>query len=108
MDFGFSSVSRDPSSIPNASDDHGHTPRWTAPEILQPGGASAGTKSDVFSFAMVIYEVNGRTVSEVSAILCVNLGFLREGALPRGRISGGSGNHSEWKASTPANPLQFG
>jgi serine/threonine protein kinase len=82
MDFGFSSISRDPSSIPNALDDHGHTPRWTAPEILKPGGASAGAKSDVYSFAMVTYEVKGRTVSEVQAILCVNLGFLRENALP--------------------------
>ncbi|KAF9644874.1 kinase-like protein [Thelephora ganbajun] len=60
-DFGLSSVVRDPSSVASASDGSGYTPRWTAPEILREG-TPASKKSDVFSFAMVIFEVFSGTV----------------------------------------------
>ena len=56
MDFGLASIARGPSSIASATEGYGHTPRWTAPEMLREG-ISASKKSDVFSFAMVIYEV---------------------------------------------------
>ena len=59
MDFGLASIVRDQNSVPSTSDGYGHTPRWTAPEIFKPDGKPAGKKSDVFSFAMVIYEVRG-------------------------------------------------
>ena len=55
MDFGLASIVRDPSSVASTSDGHGYSPRWTAPEVLR--GAPASKKSDVFSFAMVAYEV---------------------------------------------------
>ncbi|KAF9645728.1 kinase-like protein [Thelephora ganbajun] len=34
---------------------HGHTPRWTAPEVIEEGAKSK--ESDIFSFAMVMVEV---------------------------------------------------
>ncbi|KAF9642665.1 kinase-like protein, partial [Thelephora ganbajun] len=60
VDLGLASIVRDPSSVVNTSDDNGHTPRWTAPEIFR--GAPASKKSDVFSFAMVIFEAFSGTV----------------------------------------------
>jgi hypothetical protein len=39
-----------------ASDDQGHIPRWTAPEILNNQGTYS-KEADVFSFAMVMIEV---------------------------------------------------
>ena len=55
MDFGLATIVRDPSSVTSTSDGHGYSPRWTAPEVLR--GAPVSKKSDVFSFAMVMYEV---------------------------------------------------
>jgi serine/threonine protein kinase len=54
-DFGLSMVTKNPDSIPSASLHHGFTPRWTAPEVLMEHAYSE--KADVFSFAMVMYEV---------------------------------------------------
>ena len=80
VDFGLASVVRDPSSVVSTSD-VGHTPRWTAPEILR-HGTPASTESDVFSFAMVIYEVRGWLVLDVSTTLFVDSGLLRESSVP--------------------------
>ena len=55
MDLGLASIVRDPSSVESTADGHGLSLRWTAPEVIQ--GAQTSKKSDVFSFAMVIYEV---------------------------------------------------
>jgi serine/threonine protein kinase len=58
MDFGLSTIIRDPNSYVSASENRDHTPRWTAPEIL--GSDQAATEeSDVFSFGMVMIEVGG-------------------------------------------------
>jgi serine/threonine protein kinase len=77
-DFGLATIVRDPSSFADDDDDHGFTPRWTAPEVLQAGMFTGGTsksskgpgktakesgkptkESDVFSFGMVVIEVWG-------------------------------------------------
>jgi len=58
VDFGLTSIIRDPNSVASTSDGHGYTPWWTAPEIFR-DGISTNKKSDVFSFAMIIYEVRG-------------------------------------------------
>jgi len=55
VDFGDSIVIQDLDSIRSASSQHGHTPRWTAPEVLREGTYSK--ESDIFSFAMVTIEV---------------------------------------------------
>ncbi|KAF9644348.1 kinase-like protein [Thelephora ganbajun] len=55
-DFGLATVTRNLHSIRNASDDQGHTARWTAPEILNEEGTYS-KEADVFSFAMVMIEV---------------------------------------------------
>ncbi|KAF9645418.1 kinase-like protein, partial [Thelephora ganbajun] len=54
-DFGLAMVTRNLDSIPSASCHHGHTPRWTAPEVLSDEKYSK--EADVFSFAMVMIEV---------------------------------------------------
>ncbi|KAF9642913.1 kinase-like protein [Thelephora ganbajun] len=54
-DFGFAMVTRNLDSIPSASRHNGHTPRWTAPEVLNEGPHSK--EADIFSFAMVMIEV---------------------------------------------------
>ena len=64
MDFGLSSITKNPTSI-NASTPHsGGTIRWAAPELL---GAFSGNgkmqlptaKSDIYSLSMVVIEVCG-------------------------------------------------
>ena len=55
-DYCLATVTRDLDSIHSASGDHGHTARWTAPEILSEKGTYS-KESDVFSFAMVAIEV---------------------------------------------------
>ena len=54
MDFGLAMVTKNLDSIPSTSH-HGHTPRWSAPEVLSEGAYSK--EADVFSFAMVMIEV---------------------------------------------------
>ena len=58
-DCGLAMVTQNLHSIRSAPDEHGHSTRWVAPEIL----ADRGTFSkgaDVFSFAMVTIEVRCR------------------------------------------------
>ena len=55
-DFGLATVTQNLDSIRSASGDHGHTARWTAPEILSEEGTYS-KEADVFSFAMVAIEV---------------------------------------------------
>jgi serine/threonine protein kinase len=55
VDFGLAIVTKSLDSIPSASRDHGHSPRWTAPEVLM--DETLSKEADIFSFAMVIYEV---------------------------------------------------
>ena len=56
-DFGLATVTQDLDLIWNASDEHGHSARWIAPEILSDRGTHS-KKADVFSFAMVTIEVS--------------------------------------------------
>jgi len=55
-DFGLATVTQNLDSMRTASDDKGHTARWTAPEILNEQGTYS-KEADVFSFAMVMIEV---------------------------------------------------
>ena len=55
VDFGLATVTQNPDSMQNTSCQHGHTPRWTAPEVLREGPYSK--ESDTFAFAMVMIEV---------------------------------------------------
>ena len=58
-DCGLAVVTRNLDSIRSAQDEHGHSMRWIAPEIL----ANRGTfnkEADTFSFAMVLIEVRCR------------------------------------------------
>jgi len=54
VDFGLTTVTHNLDSMRSASH-HGHTPRWTAPEVLNGGGYSK--EADIFAFAMVMVEV---------------------------------------------------
>ena len=60
-DFGLSRVTQNLDSIRTASDEQGHTARWTAPEILNDQGLHS-KEADVFSFAMVMIEVRRKLV----------------------------------------------
>ena len=66
-DFGFAAVTLNPDSVARSPTlDQGHTPRWTAPEILR--GEECSQEGDIFSFAMVMVEVrHGRSV--IGAVL---------------------------------------
>lgn len=55
-DFGLAMVAQNQDSVRSAQGDHGHTARWTAPEILS-GEGTYSKEADVFSFAMVMVEV---------------------------------------------------
>lgn len=56
-DFGLATITQNADSIRSASDGHGHTARWTAPEILNEEGTYS-KEADIFSFAMVTIEVH--------------------------------------------------
>ena len=90
MDFGLASIVRDPNSVASTADGYGHTPRWTAPEILREG-VLASKESDIFALGMVIYEVRRRLTSAVSTILSFGIGFRRERSVLRCRGAGSSG-----------------
>jgi len=81
-DFGLATVTRNLDSIRSASDDQGHTVRWTAPEILNEGTYSK--EADVFSFAMVMIEVRyGRSaVCNASTYFRFALTQVFTGAVP--------------------------
>ena len=54
--FGLARVTQSWESMRSASEQHGHTARWTAPEILN-GNWTYSKEADVFAFAMVMIEV---------------------------------------------------
>lgn len=58
-DFGLAMVIQNQDSTDSAQDEHAHTARWTAPEILN-GQATHSKEANVFSFAMVVVEVRCR------------------------------------------------
>jgi len=55
VDFGLTTVTQNPDSTRSVSHDHGHTPRWSVPEVLK--GGAYNKEADIFSFAMVMIEV---------------------------------------------------
>jgi len=55
-DFGLAKVAQNLDSVLSASHQNGHTPRWTAPEILKEE-VTCSKEADIFSFAMVMIEV---------------------------------------------------
>ena len=57
-DFGLAMITQNPDSVLSISRQRGHTPQWTAPEILNDGMHSK--EADIFSFAMVMIEVGHR------------------------------------------------
>ena len=78
-DFGVATVTQNLDSIRSPSDDRGHTPRWTAPEILKEEGAYS-KEADVFSFAMVMIEVRYEWSTPVDFLLTaprITLGVYR-------------------------------
>lgn len=62
-DFGFSSITRNPSSVNASTPNNGCTIRYNAPELLGVGGTrrfenrTPTKKSDIYSLSMVIVEV---------------------------------------------------
>ena len=54
-DFGLSMVTKNIASIPSAPLQHFSTARWAAPEVVEDGICEK--EADVFSFAMVMFEV---------------------------------------------------
>ena len=65
--FGFSTVTHDLDYMWRTTPNHGHTTRWTAPEVLTgKGGDSKG--ADVFSFAMVMIEVICRRLTTCQSV----------------------------------------
>lgn len=75
-DFGLSMVTKDLTSIPSARLQHGSTPRWAAPELMEHGIYEK--EADVFSFAMVMIEVycGWRPLWKISLLkLHINIGL---------------------------------
>ena len=66
-DFGLAVVIQNSDSTRSDSSSGGHSPRWTAPEVLE--GGTHSKQSDVFSFAMVMIEVRHECLS-VPASYC--------------------------------------
>jgi serine/threonine protein kinase len=64
-DFGLATVAQSDDWIRIDPDvNHGHSARWTAPEILEMEG-SYSKEADIFSFAMVMIEVRHRCVTPI-------------------------------------------
>ena len=69
-DFGLATVTKNLDSIWSPSENHGHTARWTAPEILNEQGTYS-KEADVFSFAMVMIEVRCELYALAESLLTV-------------------------------------
>lgn len=67
-DFGLATVTQNLDSLRSVQCQHGFSPRWTAPEILN--GGTCSKQTDVFSFAMVVIEARH------CFVICVELGLL--------------------------------
>ena len=67
-DFGLATVTQNLDSIRSASDERGHTARWTAPEILNEEGTHS-KEADIFAFAMVTIEVHHQWVIYADILL---------------------------------------
>ena len=70
-DFGLAKLVRGTNSMPSTSDGQGQSLRWTAPEILERGGA-ATMESDVYSFGVVVIEVGQQSISRMTTISSVD------------------------------------
>jgi len=82
VDFGLTTVTQNLDSMRSASYQLGHTPRWTAPEVLN--GETCTKEADIFSFAMVMIEVchGGHTAHRTLADPCFMLIQVFTGAVP--------------------------
>ena len=69
-DFGLAMVARGPGSLWSGSAPGGHTPRWSAPEVLKE--ATYSKESDIFALAMVMVEVRG-----VRFLMCGPLAYCQ-------------------------------
>jgi hypothetical protein len=110
VDFGLTSIARDPNSVVNNLDGHCFTLRWAAPEMLRPDAFPASKQTDVFSFAMVMFEVGGKSVLGIlvtSSVTSIVSGFLWGSSVPRLPVYGNSDDHYEWKASKATHSPQF-
>ncbi len=61
-DFGLSVIMANAANSISAAEagSHPHTERWAAPEVLD--GADVDEKADVYSFAMLLFEIFSRAV----------------------------------------------
>ena len=86
------------------SDDNGHTPRWTAPEILNEQGTYS-KEADIFSFAMVMIEVRrGLVDTHIRAPAHCNFtatGIHWCGAVPRLTLNTTPSSHRKWPGLQP-------
>ena len=57
-DFGKAVLVKDEDSAGSGSDVPNYAPRWAAPEVLE--GDTISTKTDIFSFAMLMIEESHR------------------------------------------------
>ena len=82
MDFGIAIVTKNLDSIRPPTRQDGHTPRWSAPEILREQNPSK--ESDIYSFGMVTIEVY-REWSEMRVayanLRCINTGTHWRGSV---------------------------
>lgn len=67
-DFGLAVVAQNLDSIPSTSSHSGHTPRWSAPEVLK--NESRSVEADIFSFAMVMIEVCHGSSPPAQSLVC--------------------------------------
>ena len=102
MDFGLVNVLQDLTSVASTYDGGGYSPRWTAPEMIR-CGTPASKESDVFSYAMVLYEARRRQIFDISATLPIDSGFLWESSIPPSFTTGSSdGKRCGWETSEAA------
>ena len=69
-DCGLAMATQDLDSMRSAPDEHGHSTRWIAPEILDNQGTYS-KEADVFSFAMVMIEVRCTLWIDIWRILLI-------------------------------------
>ena len=106
-DFGHASIAQGEYSTSSKSD-QGHTPRWTAPEILF-GKCITSKSADIFAFGMVVVEVCAPSKGDHGATdrvltqagLALFIGVHGEGTFPQPRLQHGELEAHEWRPPAP-------
>jgi len=104
VDFGLTTVTQNLDSQQSTSCHQGHTPRWTAPEVLS-GGVHT-KEADTFAFAMVMTEVRCKRGNARKAVVHLRFASVQvfTGMVPFSELSSPMAMYAIMQGERPPRP----